>query len=137
MTVNKRTKLFVENEDLALCKIKLKSAESLINRMEGFNKLLKSKYNELGNSSRNDVGTPLSPMQLDELTRERNSLRDDLVYWENNYSGLFKNYEKQREDIVLLKNSEEELKGQLVEEAAKYERLSGKYKELRIQQMGN
>ncbi|KAL7075606.1 hypothetical protein ACQ4LE_005032 [Meloidogyne hapla] len=136
-----------DNEELALCKIKLKSAQSVISRMEDFNKLLKSKSQLLarlnnpnslfnGQTSADDAGTPrngypLSPGQVDDLTRERNSLREDIATLESNYADLFKRYEKMRENCVLLKNSEEELKNTLVEEAAKYERLLGKFKELR------
>ncbi|CAK5041563.1 unnamed protein product [Meloidogyne enterolobii] len=138
-----------DNEELALSKIKLKSGQAMISRIENFNKILKSKGQLLarlsnsnsffnGQNSVDDAGAgtprngyPLSPGQVDDLTRERNSLREDVATLESNYADLFKRYEKMRENCVLLKNSEEELKNAQVEEATKYENLLGKYKELR------
>ncbi|KAL7075550.1 hypothetical protein ACQ4LE_005037 [Meloidogyne hapla] len=62
-----------------------------------------------GQTSADDAGTPrngypLSPGQVDDLTRERNSLREDIATLESNYADLFKRYEKMRENCVLLKN---------------------------------
>jgi hypothetical protein len=58
--------------------------------------------NDVG-TPRNNNGYPLSPSQIDELTRERNSLREDMAQMENNYAYLFKRYKKLRESCVLLK----------------------------------
>jgi hypothetical protein len=45
-----------------------------------------------------------SPDLVAELTKERDSLRDEFGQLENSYSDLFKRYEKMRENCVLLKN---------------------------------
>nr|CAD2172709.1 unnamed protein product [Meloidogyne enterolobii] len=64
-------------------------------------------------------GNDRRPGQVEELTGERNEIRE----LENNYDDLFKRYETIREHCVRLKNSEKELKNSLAEEATKYEEL--------------
>lgn len=45
-----------------------------------------------------------SPNLLAEVTKERDTLREEYGQLENSYSDLFKRYEKMRENCVILKN---------------------------------
>jgi len=73
----------------------------------------------------------MSPDAVSEVMKERDHLRNELRELENSYSDLFKRYEKMRENCVLLKNSEEMLKKNAEDEAAKYEQLLSMFNELR------
>lgn len=57
------------------------------------------------NSINNQVRrSPQEQQNFQQLIRERDSLRDDLNSLENNYSELFKRYERMRENAASLKN---------------------------------
>uniref|UniRef100_A0A914H0H3 Transforming acidic coiled-coil-containing protein C-terminal domain-containing protein n=1 Tax=Globodera rostochiensis TaxID=31243 RepID=A0A914H0H3_GLORO len=138
-------------EELALCKIKLKAAQAVAFKVETFTKQLTANAPTLlrhtsSNGSivqgaepvNNGMPTPytnyrqtFSPDMMNDLISERDTLRDEIAQLENSYSDLFKRYEKMRENCVLLKNSEDELKNIVEEDAAKYERLMARYQELR------
>lgn len=55
------------------------------------------------NDSGRQPQTPESEAELIRLTRERDSIADEVRSLESNYSNLFKLYEKMRENCVQLK----------------------------------
>lgn len=69
--------------------------------------------------------------QIADLIKDRDLLRKEMKELENGYSGLFKRYEKLREDCVLLKNNEEELQNKVEEERSKYDSLYRHFLDLR------
>ncbi|KAL3108622.1 hypothetical protein niasHT_015544 [Heterodera trifolii] len=149
------------SEELALCKIKLNSTQAIASQMDQFTKQLSANapnflsrqpslnglvghggessngmmsLNSAHNSNNNINGQlqqQITTDMMNELITERDTLRDEFAQLENSYSDLFKRYEKMRENCVLLKNSEDELKSTVEEDNVKYERLLARFHELR------
>ncbi|KAH7731860.1 cytochrome c oxidase subunit 2 [Aphelenchoides avenae] len=72
----------------------------------------------------------LSPENLAEITKERDSLREEMKEQENSYFDLLKRFEKLRETCTTLKANEENLKKAAEEGARMYGELMAKYAHL-------
>uniref|UniRef100_A0A914DW70 Transforming acidic coiled-coil-containing protein C-terminal domain-containing protein n=1 Tax=Acrobeloides nanus TaxID=290746 RepID=A0A914DW70_9BILA len=130
--------------DLNICNLKLRAANEVSSKAEKFLDTCRQRGIDIKTIVSPDGAVPTMSMQnstnsqlirkspqQQQLVQERDSLRDDLNSLENNYSELFKRYEKMRENCTNLKTNEEALKERIESLAKTKEEIVNRYYELR------